>query len=251
MYRGFGKMGYQKFPNRMIESGPIEFGRYGAQYDWDAGYGITFNGTDVSGWKDKIQGRNWLQTTAAAQPQYATSVINGNNAVFANSASKFMLGDIPITLGDNYWVAWAFLDSNAGGVIGPHNTNTTSNISPVRVLLGNSNINAFGTFCTSKTNTNINILGGNARYVVAGASSNWFIVIFTRTRIFVNGVSEPIVGTADLKSSTPLDRLFRSVNFGSLQTTGYLTRLIIGNQALSDASILELSDALNSKYAIY
>lgn len=248
MYRGYGNMGFRGFPNRVLESGPIEFGRYGAQYDWDAGYGITLNGTDVSGWKDKIQGRNWLQTTAAAQPQYATSVINGNNAVFANSASKFMLGNIPITLGDNYWVAWAFLDSGAGGVIGPHNTNTPTNIAPLRVLLGESNSIRIGTFCTSKTNTSV---GGGGRYVVAGASSNWFIVIFTRTRIFVNGVSEPIVGVADYIQPTPLDRLFRSVDFGGHQTTGYLTRLLIGNQALSDASILELSDALNSKYAIY
>lgn len=248
MYRGYGNMGFQKFPNRVLESGPNEFGRYGAQYDWDAGYGITLNGTTVSAWRDRIQGRTWIQTTAGQQPQYATNFINGNNAVFANTNSKFMLSDIPIPFGSNYWLAWVFQDNAGGGVIGPHNITTTQNIGNVRVLLGNSTSGGVAPFCTSRSNTTLGTSG--FRYVVAGGTSNWFVVIFTRTKIFVNGVSEPIVGVSDYISIPVMDRLFRSSNL-NLQVTGYLTRLIIGNQALSDASILELSDALNSKYAIY
>jgi len=249
MFRGYGKMGFRGFPKRMLESGPNEFGRYGAQYDWDAGYGITLNGTDVSGWKDKIQGRNWLQTTAAAQPQYATSFINGNNAVFANTTAKFMLSDMSIPFGSNYWLAWVFLDTNAGAAIGPNQMGMgVSQVSPLRVVLGNKN-EAFGnTFNSSKSNTNVG--GSVSRYVLAGAGSSWFVVIFTRTKIFVNGISEPIVGPADFRLSIIYDSLFRSTGT-NVQSTGYLTRLVIGNQALSDASILELSDALNSKYLIY
>jgi hypothetical protein len=229
-----------------MESSIHEYSRYGAQYDWDAGYGITLNGTDVSGWKDRIQGRTWLQSTAAAQPQYATSVINGNNAVFANNTNKFMTSNIPVTIGDNYWVAWVFLDSNAGAVIGPHNTGGFSNINPTRPVIGNSSLGYVGAFCSSKGVTSV----GGGRYVLAGSTSNWFVVIFTRTKIFVNGVSEPIVGVADYKSQASLDRLFRSTG-NQLQTTGYLTRLVIGNQALSDSSLLEMSNALNTTYAIY
>jgi hypothetical protein len=246
MFIGYGNMGFQKFPNRMLESGSNEFGRYGALFDWDAGYGITLNGTDVSGWKDKIQGINWEQTTAAAQPQYATSVINGNNAVFANSISKFMetSTSININLGSDYWLAWVFLDNNAGTVVGPNNIGGGQG--NIRVLLGDVNQVRLGTFCTSQSTLSLTY----SRYVVAGSDANWYIVIFTRTKIFVNGVSEPIVGVADYRSTIPYNKLFRSTNSNS-QTTGYLSRLLIGNQALSDSSLLELSDALNSKYLIY
>lgn len=249
--RSYGKIGTRQYPNRLLESNNYELGRYGVQYDWDANIGITLNGSNVSIWKDKIQGLDWIQSTVGKQPLIDVATVNGNNSVFANSTSKRMVSQSSITLGDNYWIAWVFLDSNAGTVIGPHNTAGTTNILPVRVLFGSMFTTYTGSFATSKINTTTGTGTPASRYVTAGSTAVWNIVIITRNRIFVNGVSQPIVGNSDYQIPTSYDSLFNSAGNNNYNTTGYLTRFAIGNQALSDNSILELSNNLNSVYAIY
>jgi hypothetical protein len=249
--RSYGKIGTRQYPNRLLESNNYELGRYGVQYDWDANIGITLNGSNVSIWKDKIQGLDWIQSTVGKQPLINVATINGNNSVYANSTNKRMNSVSSITLGNDYWLAWVFLDSNAGTTIGPHNTTGTVSLTPVRVLFGSNTSSNIGSFCSSKINTTTGIGTPASRYVVAGGTSVWNIVIFTRGRIFVNGVSQAIIGNSDYLIPVRYNLLFNSAENNNYNTTGYLTRFAIGNQALSDSSILELSDKLNSVYAIY
>jgi len=249
--RSFGKIGIRQYPNRLLESNNHELGRYGVQYDWNANIGITLNGSTVSAWKDKIQGVSWIQSTVGQQPLIDTATINGNDSVFANSTNKRMESSTSIILGDNYWIAWVFRDSNAGTTIGPHNLSGTVNIQPVRVLFGATGSNYIGAFGSSKTNTTTGSGVPNSRYVTAGSTSVWNIVVFTRNKIFVNGVSQAIVGNSNYLIPVAYNALFSSVSNQNYNTTGYLTRFVIGNQALSDDSILELSNNLNSVYAVY
>ena len=249
MFRGYGKMGFRGFPKRMLESGANEFGRYGAQYDWDAGYGITLNGSNVSAWRDRIQGRTWVQATAASQPTFVSSValINNNPTLeCAPATNNIHLTTPDITLGSNWWYAFVVNNNSLVGeqyILG----NSTSTAREFAISIADGLLLGPRHHWTS---------GTSYRYASSvTASTSYGIVIYTPTKIYYNGVNQTIVNVSGAPSFfnpiRTLNILLRGENNGFRNHRGNLSRLIIGNQALSDSSLLELSDALNSKYLIY
>jgi len=69
---------------------------FGTLYHWRRGDDVTLNGSDVSSWNDKSgNGRHAIQGTAALQPAFTASALNGLPGItFVASAGEFFTDSI-------------------------------------------------------------------------------------------------------------------------------------------------------------
>lgn len=189
----------------------------------------------VSEWVDPIGNISFTQPTSANQPRLRLSSIDYNNLpiveFFANT--RRMISDSYLS-GGKMWtlavVAKADSGTNLNVILGQ-----MVEVSPY-LLLGR-NTTPLGVSINSG-----NILDGTPIY-----SSLARIIVVSPTTLMVDGVIE----ASGLLSSP----YFNTLGSRQLQTQwnllGSISEVIIYNQSLTDVELLELSNRINQKYAIY
>lgn len=240
MFKGFQNKSRQfnGFPNLNFQVNNEAYGFSGCTFWLDAAYGLNTQ-TDlaaVSSWQTKIGGITFTQSTAANQPRFVLS-----NALY-NS-----LPTVQTISGTRYMV------SNLGA-----NINTIAFIANYDVLDGASLNTLFGNQSVvqaifmggggSAAITGVGYRSGSSTYASGTTeNTNVKIVVMNGVNIYVNGTSE-YTGSYPLNQYV-LNNLFASQNSRGLY--GSAAEIIGYNFIMTNDQMLQLSNILNSKYAIY
>lgn len=246
MFKGFQNTsrtnGFNGFPALNFQMNNEAYGFSGCTFWLDAAYG-TNTVTDlaaVSLWTDKIRNIRFEQSTAANQPYYIASHASYNNlpVISSSSGTKYITSRFGLTIDpSNYtFVCIANYDTLQGGncILG-HTTSAT------QFAIGGSFANWNGvTFYNSPLNQ-IQVTGTTD-------STSVKIAVMTNNNLYVNGSLE------STQSITSVDVAFNQI-FGGRNGTnilfGNIAELIIFNKSINSSECVQLSNRINSKYAIY
>jgi hypothetical protein len=233
MFKGFNNRQQNGFPNLNFSSDKSAYNQNGCTFWLRADFGLNTqtNGGSISSWTDSISGVAFSQSTLANQPVLRTSQASYNN--------------LPVV---------DFLAAGTGTLIGPVTLFNTIAFIANYDSIGNRNA------ILSLNSTNGIFLGGTATgyngvsiqnngTVTSGSteSTSVKIVVISNNLIMVNGVVE---------ASTSFNIAFGFSLLGSIVggAGGFLGKcaeIICFEQSLNQNQALELSNNINTKYAIY
>jgi len=230
---------FNTFPNLNFQMNSEAYGFSGCNFWLDAAYGLNTQ-TDlaaVTKWTDRIMGFSFLQATAANQPRLVSSSASYNNLPVVDFYSNARFMQSPTFLnGTN--VTYAIVANY-------------DSLNDRNGILGNSIIvNGIGFGGSIAAITGFFITNNETTYFQGTTdSSSVKIIIATPNQILVNGVSEA-TGTNNVYNG-PIDLIGRYANSTARALIGKIAEVIIFNNILDSTKVLQLSDRLNSKYAIY
>lgn len=244
MFKGFqNKRGqFNGFTSTNFQMNNQAFGFSGCTFWMDAAYGLNTqtNLEKVSFWMDKISGLYYSQSTVASQPRFVQSnaSYNGYPTIESNGASQRLINLTQRPVGKTVaYIANYNTIQNVNVVYAPYSTLTS----------GTTGWSAVG---GSATGINGVVVRKQDTSYASGTteSSSVKIVVITPNSIFVNGVQE-------FSGDTNVDRFVCGMLMGiSVNTTdtlfGHLAELIFWSADYSGRQ-MEISTALNDKYAIY
>lgn len=193
----------------------------------------------VSSWKDRISNIEFSQSTGANQPRYVSSDAAYNNypVIECVSNARFLISDYTIGLPVGKTVA----------IVGNYTTinNTCSIIgnqsagSIIDYGLGGSSAGFNGVYIRSN---------GTIRATGTTESTSVKIGIVTGSEINVNGTQEVTYSTTD---EGGFNQLFRTGTSSVNNLIGKVAEVLIFNTSFTPSQCIELSNRINSKYAIY
>lgn len=249
MFKGFQKgQLFKSFPNLNFQVNNEAYGFSGCTFWLDAASG-TNTQTDlaaVSSWKDKITGAEFVQATAANQPQFVLNDANFNNypSVRCQDNARFMLSS---NLGLNF--------SKFGTLAIVFKVDTANNANTILSINNGSSpylvVNAGGNAASWTGLGLYAFVSAETWYQGTTESTVSRIAIISNNYIIVNGVTEnSTLANLQIDNAT-LRCLFRYANNGLLNLIGRISEIVYFNTSLNESRMLELSNRLNSKYAIY
>jgi hypothetical protein len=242
MFKGFNNKQQNSFPNLNFQMNNSAYGFSGVDFWLDAAFGLNTQ-TDlgaVSRWSPRIGKSVFEQATAGSQPRLVLNDANFNNlpSVQSQDSSRFMqspnLYGLSLSTGCTIAVVSKVNTVNVyNGVIGQ---NTAGRLG---IIDGGSTagVNGFGTVI------------GATLFQGTTESTNSRIKILTNSNIIVNGVNE-FTGT-NTAVNYEFDTLFRVLNVTTNSLVGNIAEIIAYNFTMTSAQCIELSNNINTKYALY
>lgn len=226
----------------------------------NSGTSTTTNGSSISSWNDQSGNTNHaLQATGAQQPQFQSSVINGQPTILFDNASAGSNDELVVADNSN-------LDNTTGltilSVARPLNLNGAARAIVSKRAAFNDNA-SYSSFFLSGNNLNTDIDLGNNRFTSATAfanSTNYIISTLydgtlaaaSRVRVYVNGGLD-VTAT---ESSTSIPNYASNLTIGSLNTGdgrafgGHIAEVIIFRRSINEAERVIASNYLSAKYDI-
>lgn len=233
--------GFNGFPALNFQMNNEAYGFSGCTFWLDAAYG-TNTVTDaaaISLWQTKIGGLIFTQATVASQPSYVAADVSFNNYPTINtSTNRWMSNNFGITLNANSTIAFvAKYDSLFGNILlgtGP-NPGQTTMVSLGGSIAGYTGVgwrNSSGTWFTST------VEDANAK-----------IGIISLNDIIVNGANVFNNNSNTVFPELVMQYIALGAQNGYLN--GRIAEIIIYNFKMTSNQMIDLSNRLNSKYAIY
>jgi hypothetical protein len=248
MFKGFKntKAGpnFHGFPAKGFNMGQSAYGFSGVHAWLDASYGLNTN-VDLAGvsfWIDRVSGINFAQTTAGSQPRYRSSDgnFNGHPVVDFHDASRTLSvpsGGIPVSNSTTLaLVAQKVTDGGGRNCI--FATSSVVDLGNIRFGMGTSLSSGIGVYNgdTVLMQSGVNDTSPHIIVFSTGASGN--------ARIIVDGVQ---VATGTWTFST----IWKAIGVTSGSVLGIIAEAIVYDSSMTQEQAIELSDTLNTKYAIY
>lgn len=240
MFKGFQSKSRQfnGFPNVNFQVNNEAYGFSGCTFWLDAAYGLNTQ-TDlaaVSSWQSRIGGINFIQTTAANQPRLILSDPSYNNysSVEFNGTSKRVTGNYQLSTGLTIALIGNF------GTLNTINTAIGSTTNAFSVFLGGSAANYNGCGIADGTN------------VFSGTTENTSVkvLVLTSSIILVNNSNE--AGTPPTwLTNFQFDQIGMRQTNTTASLNGKIAEIVMYSYSMSLSNCQNLSDRLNSKYAIY
>jgi hypothetical protein len=247
MFQGFQKArGFNGFPRKGFGTAMNQWNGYPCDFWLDASQGVTnpVNLAQISNWRDVISGVNFTQTVSGSQPRYLSSdpAFNNHPVIDASvSAVRRLTNQQSILRTDNsFCIA---IVAQAVGVNGRC------------VILSRDGVNV-GELNIGGTDSGADKLGiyngasGVFTSSTIGYSTSPIILLLSNSQILINGTSETVSGAeaAGLSSIITFNRIFGN---GLTGTTAKLAEVLFFPFDPTTLEMIEISNILNAKYAIY
>jgi hypothetical protein len=240
---------FHGFPNLNFQMNNEAYGFSGCTFWLDAAYGLNTqtNLGAVSSWKDRIGGIDFVQATAGNQPRLVLSDADFNNypsIEFYTSVRNLVSITGGCAVNNKTTMVYVFKKINnssattyANLLFGLTSTGAGAGLFP-RFVLGTSVTSGVG---YSNGATAIQW------YSTTPFDTNSHIIIVNKDNYIDNGTALTPIGTYIINST------FNAINGqgAQVQFTFKLAEIISINNVLDEMNCIELSNRINSKYAIY
>jgi hypothetical protein len=211
------------------------YGFGGAVFWLDADYGTSTktNNTVSSFWQNKLSNIKGEQPTASLQPIYFSSAVYFNNYPYIRFSPLRRYN-----LNSNIIIPDKFAFAMVVNVIGIQTTSNT--------LFNNISNNSDGFNLAYNASSLGPTILETAEYGVSTPSATTMIIVFTEDNIIINGVNQGSITPPSIKNITIMCGSV-TARHGNCD----LAEAVLYNQKFSVAQAIDLSDRINSKYAIY
>jgi len=234
---------FKGFPNLNFQQSNSAYGYSGVSIWFDAAFGLNTqtNLGAVSRWQSRVGNAIFEQATASFQPRLVLNDANYNNfpSVEAQSNVRFLQSESGRGIKYN--------GNNTIVVVSKVNTSNNSN-----AIFGNNTSSLFG-IIDGGNDAGYNGFGMvvNTSVILQGTTetSTARIKIITNTDVIVNG-SVDTTGT-NTKNVYDFINIFRNANSSQHNLIGTIAEIIVFNYSMTSTEAIDLSNRLNTKYAIY
>ena len=241
MFKGFQKgQQFKGFPALNFQMNNEAYGFSGCTFWLDAAYGLNTQ-TDlaaVSSWQTRIGGITFIQSTAGNQPRLVLSNVNFNNfpTIEGQDTARRMNAILGLNIPNNYTIVF----------IGNYNTLNSVNII-MGATVGNDSIGMGGINAPVTGVYKYNTLGNN---FVMGTTNNTSakICVLTNERLIVNNSQQ---SSTTSQWSNQFNQIFCALSNNGNGLTGNIAEIIIFYRTFTSSQCSEISNNVNSKYAIY
>jgi hypothetical protein len=236
MFKGFNNKQQNGFPNLNFRGDISAYGFGGVSFWLDAAFGLNTQNNlgAVSYWMPRVGSSPFIQNTAGNQPRLVLNDANYNNlpSIESTGAGRFMqstLGNLPYSR----FCTIAIISK-------------VNNAAAINSIIGLGNNGIFD----GGTSVNLNGFGfypnGTPTFQGTTETSATRIKIMSFDTIVVNGLTE-FTGTNNT-GTFDFNTLFRVSN---TDMVGSIAEIIAYNFSMTSTQCTELSNNINSKYAIY
>lgn len=237
---------FKGFPNLNMQQSNSAYGYSGCTFWLDAAFGLNTqtNLGAVSRWQPRVGNGVFEQGTVTSQFRLIQNLPAFNNypAIDYISNGRFMFNSLPNGVPNAFTIAFVgqrYLTLNQAAIVACSNLGNFSN------LLNSSNISFGGTFNVNQTG--IGIYSHLATRQLGSSIEDTMPHICVISNTFCM-VDEIIYDTGNISYNTSIRVL------GAQDTSnafGYLGELLIFNYTMKSDEAIDLSNRINTKYAIY